>query len=586
MSTVRASLAASVPGYDLGGELGRGSWGVVREGTRRQDGRAVAIKELPPAYAADRAVRNRFAEESQRLLGLRHPNVLEVVDAANRDGACVLVLDKAPGGSVWGDFVVNGMTAPRACTVVLAAAAGLQAAHQHGLLHRDLKPENLLYAADGRVLVADVGLARIIGGTDTMATTDGKVLGTPAYLAPEQALGHPTSPATDVYALGTILYELLTGALPHPDDGNPLSTLRRRIDGTPVPITDVAPDVPLALAAAVMRAISRHLDDRPQTAQAFADEVAAAAAEAWGADWQALSDLPLDRRVVRPGVIGHPVGGTAARNAPNRLLPVRTLMVLPDSPKPILLGAAAAAFVTLLLVVFGLGSPDRGGEPIRLGVTDPMAIDFREPLTISSTGRPERLAAVVSIASVDVARVVQDSVDVGGGRRQATFDLEHVQYLVAGEATLTLYEATDDGDDRVGALAVGSRHNGWLTAPAIGALVVALAAIAYGEAMIAPGRRGRIRIHHLVGLAITAAVLGGALYVLGWVIGAPEPTRLGGTLAAVTTAGAAVLYGIGRTRWARRRQSRKAMNQLAEVRAAAERRQAEVEKLAAREAAT
>jgi hypothetical protein len=586
MSTDRASLAASLPGYDLGGELGRGSWGVVRDARRRLDGRAVAIKELPPAYAADRAVRNRFVQESQHLLGLRHPNVLEVVDAADRDGACVLVMERAAGGTVWGDFVVNGVTARRACSIVLGAAAGLHAAHERGLLHRDLKPENLMYAADGRVQVADVGLARIIGGTDTMATTDGKVLGTPAYLAPEQALGHPTSPATDVYALGTILYELLTGTLPHPDDGNPLSTLRRRVDEAPVPIADVAPDVPPVVGVAVMRAISRHLDDRPQTAQAFAEEVAAAAAEAWGADWQVLADVPLDQRVVRPGVIGHPVGGTPARNPPDRLLPVRTLMVLPDSPTPILLGAAAAAVVTLLIVVFGFGSPDRGGEPIRLGVADLMEIDFQDPLTITSSGPPARLAAVVSIAGVDVARVVQDAVDVGGGRRQATFDLEHVQYLVAGESTLTLYEAASGGDDRIGAVMVGSRHNGWLTAPAIGALILALAAIAYGESMLAPGRRGRIRIHHLVGLGITAAVLGGALYVVGWVMGAPEPTRLGGTLAALTTALAAILYGIGRTRWARRRQSRRAMNHLAELRAAAERRQAEADKLAAREAAT
>jgi serine/threonine-protein kinase len=586
MSTVRASLAASLPGYDLGGELGRGSWGVVRDGSRRRDGVRVAIKELPAAYAAHRAVRNRFVQESQRLRELRHPNLVEVIDADEREGVCVLVMEQAPGGTVWGDFVVNGMTAQRACTVVIAAAAGVHALHQHGIVHRDLKPENLMYAADGRVQVADAGLARIVGGPDTMATTEGHVLGTPAYLAPEQALGHPTSAATDVYALGTILYELLSGALPHADDGNPLSTLRRHIDEPPTPLVEVAPDVPAPVAAVVMRALSRHLDDRQQTADAFAVELGEAAAAAWGADWQALADLPLDRHVVRPNVIGHPVGGTAARIGPDRLIPVRTLTVLPDSPKPLLLGAAAAALVMLLVIVAGLGSPDRGGEPIRLGVADPIEIDFQEPVTITSAGPPDRLAAVVSIAGVDVARVVQDSLGVGGGMRQASFDLRHVRYLVAGEATLTLYEVTTGGDQRVGALRVGSRHNGWLTAPAIGALVLALAAIAYAEAMLAPARRGRIRIHHLVGLGITAALLGVALDVLGWVLGAPEPTRLGATATAATAATGAVLYGIGRARFARRRQSRKAMNRLAEVRAAAARKAAAADKIAAKEAAT
>lgn len=586
MTGARGSLAASLPGYDLGGELGRGGWGVVRDGTRRQDGRPVAIKELPPAFAADRAVRARFTQTAAQLRGLRHPNVVAVVDAAERDGVCVLVMEQATGGNVWGDFVVNGMTAERACTVILAAAAGLHAAHLHGVMHRDLKPENLLYAADGRVQVADAGLARIVGGGATMASTEGRVLGTPAYLAPEQAVGHPTSAATDVYALGTILYEMLTGVLPHADDGNPLSTLRRRVDEPPAPLGDAAPDLPPGVAAVVMRSISRHLDDRQQTAEQFATELAAAAVHAWGEDWQVLADLPLDRPVVRPSVIGHPVGGTATTLDPAALVPVRTLMVVPTSPRPIMLGAAAAALLTFVIVVFGLGGPDRGGEPISLAVADRSAIDFTEPLMITSTGPPVRLAAVVSIAGVDVARVVQDSVDVGGGRRQATFDLEHVQYLVAGDATLTLYEATDDGDRRVGATAVGSRHNGWLTAPAIGAIVVALAALAYGEAMLAPARRGRIRIHHLIGLGVTAAVLGGALYVIGWVLGAPEPTRLGGVAVAFTAAGAAVLYGIGRARWARRRQSRKAANHLAAARAAAARKQAAADKVAAREAAT
>ena len=124
---------------------------------------------------------------------------------------------------MWGEFVVNGMVARRACAVLLDAASGVHAAHQHGVLHRDLKPENLLFGSDAQVQVADSGLARIVAGPDTVATTQGRILATPAYLAPEQVLGQGVGPATDVYTLGVILYELLCGELPHLEDGTPLT---------------------------------------------------------------------------------------------------------------------------------------------------------------------------------------------------------------------------------------------------------------------------------------------------------------------------------------------------------------------------
>ena len=176
--------------------------------------------------------------------------------------------------------------------------------------------------------------------------------------------------------------------------------------------------------------------------------------------------------------------------------------------------------------------------------------------------------------------------DAGDGRRRATFDLSHVRYLVAGRSTLSV--ATTDGsdDERVGAIEVDTSRSGWISAPAIGSVVIGLAALAYGEAMLAPARRGRIRIHHLVGLAIAAATLGVAIYSIGWVIGAPEPRGIGAIACAVTAAVAAVAYAIGRSRFTRRRQARRAEQRLAALQAEAARRQMSADKLAAREAAT
>lgn len=583
MSVVRASLAASLPEYDLGGELGRGGWGVVRDGRRRAIGSAVAIKELPQAYAADRAVRNRFVQEAERLVAFDHPNVVAVVDFVATDGVCALVMEQIRGGSVWGDFVVNGMTARRACAVVADAASGVQAAHLHGVLHRDLKPENLLYGDDGRVRVADFGLARIVAGHDTVATTDGEVLGTPAYLAPEQVLGQGVGPATDVYALGAILYELLCGELPHLDDGTPLTTLRRHVDEQPTPLGERAPAVPPAVQAVVMRAIARHQDERPQTAEELRAAIEAAARSAWGEGWRDVHD-PTEV-AVRPQVIGHPVGGTATSIPPDRQLPLRTLTVLPRSPARPFAVAAAAVLVTLLVALLGLGSPSREGGVVVVGV-EPRSIDFAQPVTLEAEAPPGRLAAVVTIGRLDVARVVADSSAAGAGRRRATFDLSHVRYLVAGRSTLTVTTADRAIDARVGSIEIDSSRSGWLSAPAIGSLIVGLTALAYGESMLAPARRGRVRIHHLAGLAVAAAVLGVALYSIGWVIGAPEPRTTGAVVCAIAMAVAAVGYAVGRSRFTRRRQARRAERRRAEQEAAARRAQAAADQLAAREAAT
>ena len=226
--------------------------------------------------------------------------------------------------------------------------------------------------------------------------------------------------------------------------------------------------------------------------------------------------------MVRPHVIGHPVGGTAVSIPPDEQVPLRTFTVLPPSPHRFFALAAAAAALTLLLALLGVGSPDREGGVTVLGV-DPLSIDFGEPVTVDVEAPAGRLAAVVSIGGLDVARVVQDSVDAGDGRRRATFDLSHVRYLVAGRSTLSVATTDGSNDERVGAIEVDTSRSGWISAPAIGSVVIGLAALAYGEAMLAPARRGRIRIHHLVGLAIAAATLGVAIYSIGWVIGAPEP---------------------------------------------------------------
>ncbi len=224
--TDASALASVLPAYEIGGELGRGGFGIVVAGRHRQLGRQVAIKELPPQLAADAGVRARFVTEARVLASLDHPHIVPVYDYVEQDGLCLLVMESLPGGTVWEAFQQNGYTPHTACAVVMVSCAGLHYAHEHGVLHRDVKPENLLFTQSGQLKVADFGIAKVVGGKDALATTAGEILGTPAYMAPEQAEGKDLGPASDIYAAGVMLYELLEDV--PVDDGDAAALLGER----------------------------------------------------------------------------------------------------------------------------------------------------------------------------------------------------------------------------------------------------------------------------------------------------------------------------------------------------------------------
>jgi serine/threonine-protein kinase len=290
--TDRGAVADALPGYEIGDELGRGGWGVVLAGRHERLGRHVAIKQLPPAFAGDPEVRSRFAAEARLLASLDHPHIVPVYDYVERDGLCLLVMEQLAGGTAWTRFTTEGLDPPAACGMVLCTAAALEYAHGHGVLHRDIKPENLLFTQDrSQVKVADFGIARVLAGGRTMATAAGQVLGTPAYMAPEQATGDPVTPATDVYALGVTLYEMLSGTLPFPRGDSALAVLYQRVHTAPTPLGEVAPHVPARLGELVMWALMTDPTHRPPTANAFAVALAERATEVFGPGWLARTGL-------------------------------------------------------------------------------------------------------------------------------------------------------------------------------------------------------------------------------------------------------------------------------------------------------
>ena len=210
--------------------------GIVFLGRHARLGRLVAIKELPPTFAADPEVRERFSTEARTLASLSHPHIVPIYDYVERDGLCLIVMEELPGGTVWDRFTTTGLTPPTACAVVVACCAALQHAHDKGVLHLDVKPDNLMFARDTAIKVTDFGISRVLSGDHTLGTVDGQVLGTPAYMSPEQARGSELTPKSDVYSAGVMLYELLSGHLPWAGAESATDLLLKRLREDPRPL--------------------------------------------------------------------------------------------------------------------------------------------------------------------------------------------------------------------------------------------------------------------------------------------------------------------------------------------------------------
>jgi serine/threonine protein kinase len=356
MTFDRELLTAALPAYDIGDELGQGGMGVVVSGQHRGLGRRVAIKQLPAAFAADPAVRRRFTDEARVLASLDHPHVVPVYDFVERDGVCLLVMEHLSGGTLRSRVAdAGGFSPPRAAAVCLAAVSGLAAAHRRGVLHRDVKPENMLFAASGVLKVADFGIAKVLGGPGTALTRRGEVIGTIDYMAPEQVRGTELSPATDVYAAATMLYELLAGVLPFPEDVQveEVALLFKHAYEKPLPLQEVAAGVPDPLATVVMRALETEPADRFETAESFGVALAEAATAAWGEGWLAAEQVPIMDSGPIIAAAGHATAprGPDAHRGPDSARG-------PDAPR----GADAPAVAPGGLAAVGAGHSSRSQQ--------------------------------------------------------------------------------------------------------------------------------------------------------------------------------------------------------------------------------
>ena len=341
--------------YRLDDLLGRTAMSEVWRAKDLELGRAVAIKLLGPE-----ADTGRFEREARAVAALAHPNITHLYDYGHSEGRPYIVLEYLPGGTLE-DWLRDRKPLPDGETREIAAgiAAGLAHAHARGIVHRDLKPANVLFDEDGRPKLADFGLAQMAAAGEGTLTEEGTLLGTAAYISPEQAHGEPATVASDVYSFGVILYRLLTGRLPF-ESSDPMELVMLHRDAPPPPVAQFRADAPAQLESTTMACLAKDPVDRP-------------------ADGAALL-----------GELGLPAGGTGLGAATavltgdlTRVLPVPP----PDPPHRSRRGPLIAAG---LLVLALAGSAlayalTRSSRPARTGTVSSISLPSTQKQTTSAT---------------------------------------------------------------------------------------------------------------------------------------------------------------------------------------------------------
>ncbi|MGI6131334.1 MAG: Stk1 family PASTA domain-containing Ser/Thr kinase [Bacillota bacterium] len=263
--------------YSILDTIGEGGMATVYRATDAFLQRTVAIKVLRPQYASDAEFRERFRREAQSAAALSHPNIVNVYDVGREGGSNYIVMECVDGRTLNDIIVSEGrLSADRTADYGTQILDALDHAHANGVIHRDIKPHNILITRDGRVKVTDFGIARAVSAS--ALTETGRVIGTVNYTSPEQARGAPATAESDIYSLGVVMYEMLTGKLPFAGD-TPVAVALKHVQEEPAPISLLNPAVPPEFERVVMRALAKNPEDRWRTARSFKHAIARARQE-------------------------------------------------------------------------------------------------------------------------------------------------------------------------------------------------------------------------------------------------------------------------------------------------------------------
>jgi Protein kinase domain len=344
-------------GHRIEAEAGRGGMGVVYVATHLALNRRVALKLIAPGLSADEGFRERFKQESMTAASIDNPNVIPIYHAGEEDGKLYITMRYVEGTDLRAMIAREGKIPPRqAAEIVSQVAAALDAAHKRGLVHRDVKPANVLIGEAGQAYLTDFGLTKHAGSQGGLTQT-GTFVGTLDYIAPEQLQGGPIDARVDVYALGCVLYQTLTGAVPFPRDTEP-AKIWAHMQEEPPSVVASHPDVPGQFEQVVRRAMAKKPDDRYPSAGDLG-RAALAAAEA--------RDVATGERSVATGEAAPTEGAPTAAPPPSPATyvdaPPPVAAPPPQQPRRNLLpwAIAGTALIVVAAVVAVIASSGGGG---------------------------------------------------------------------------------------------------------------------------------------------------------------------------------------------------------------------------------
>jgi tRNA A-37 threonylcarbamoyl transferase component Bud32 len=393
--------------YEITALVGKGGMATVYKGYQRDIERYVAIKVLPPHPGQDEQFVDRFRLEARTIARLQHPHILPLYDYGTDDNILYLVMAYVDGGSLHDYVRREPLPLPEVERLLSQVSSALDYAHRQGVVHRDIKPDNILMDKEGNAILADFGIVKILESGNALTVTGG-LMGTPAYMAPEQGQGLPVDSRSDLYSLGVVLYEMLAGAPPFNAD-TPMQLVFKQINA-PVPdIRALRPELPAALTNVLVRALAKEPNQRYQTGGALLDDFrravqgAALAAQdvgsetlvpAAGTAYNAGTPTPMtgaQTPVPGTGWVQTPTGGQMPSgmmpppgyNTPtNMQTPYPTIVTQPSyNPLILLVGVVIIGLLVVLLVVVLMTFANRGDQVVTNPTTPPTQAATSPPTT-------------------------------------------------------------------------------------------------------------------------------------------------------------------------------------------------------------
>ncbi|MFI5120411.1 MAG: serine/threonine-protein kinase [Thermoanaerobaculia bacterium] len=413
-----ANVGRSLGRYRLEELLGQGGMAEVLRATDTKLGRTVAVKVILATHAVKGDFLERFLREARMVASLEHPNILPVYDFGEDNGVPFLVMPYLSGGTLRERLKAGAAPLALASAWIGQLADALDAAHAAGVLHRDVKPANVLVGKHDRLFLADFGIAKMLESESGLTAT-GVVVGTPIYMAPEQAQGRPATPATDRYALAVVAYEILCGRPPFAGD-NVLSLMHQHVSSPPPPLSERIGGLPAGLDAVLAQALAKDPAERPPTCRALADAVAAFAPAgitpppslvgAGASPGSTTAPTVLSTPEIRPATV---VPGTAPWGPPSTPPSVRvsdarpsltsdaTVLMAGRRKRRVLLWAAVGAVAIGALGFLLKVKRGSGGEDAAIALR-PLSVEGTTPAAAAAPGASTAPAAASPITLVEI----------------------------------------------------------------------------------------------------------------------------------------------------------------------------------------